>query len=123
MIRRPPRSTRTDTLFPYTTLFRSQLDVLVANAGVGHYAPIANLSHEQWNAMIDTNLTGVFTSTKASLDAILSSKGYIITIASLASANFFAGGTGYTSEERRVRKECVSKCRYSWLGEQKKKKK
>src|SRR3546814_12961741 len=26
MIRRPPRSTRTDTLFPYTTLFRSQLD-------------------------------------------------------------------------------------------------
>src|SRR3546814_2046657 len=29
MIRRPPRSTRTDTLFPYTTLFRSQLAVLV----------------------------------------------------------------------------------------------
>src|SRR3546814_7758049 len=27
MIRRPPRSTRTDTLFPYTTLFRSVLDV------------------------------------------------------------------------------------------------
>src|SRR3546814_11631811 len=26
MIRRPPRSTRTDTLFPYTTLFRSQRD-------------------------------------------------------------------------------------------------
>src|SRR3546814_9038549 len=26
MIRRPPRSTRTDTLFPYTTLFRSNLD-------------------------------------------------------------------------------------------------
>src|SRR3546814_19753212 len=28
MIRRPPRSTRTDTLFPYTTLFRSQLQSL-----------------------------------------------------------------------------------------------
>src|SRR3546814_9736234 len=28
MIRRPPRSTRTDTLFPYTTLFRSELDAL-----------------------------------------------------------------------------------------------
>src|SRR3546814_17765682 len=26
MIRRPPRSTRTDTLFPYTTLFRSQIE-------------------------------------------------------------------------------------------------
>src|SRR3546814_2581405 len=32
MIRRPPRSTRTDTLFPYTTLFRSQgkLDELIS---------------------------------------------------------------------------------------------
>src|SRR3546814_1410467 len=30
MIRRPPRSTRTDTLFPYTTLFRSHLNTLFA---------------------------------------------------------------------------------------------
>src|SRR3546814_10403496 len=35
MIRRPPRSTRTDTLFPYTTLFRS-----VADAIAEHYAPL-----------------------------------------------------------------------------------
>src|SRR3546814_19427019 len=34
MIRRPPRSTRTDTLFPYTTLFRSEGQVGVAR-GVG----------------------------------------------------------------------------------------
>src|SRR3546814_14447005 len=34
MIRRPPRSTRTDTLFPYTTLFRSHL-AGVANGYVG----------------------------------------------------------------------------------------
>src|SRR3546814_1738462 len=33
MIRRPPRSTRTDTLFPYTTLFRSRLDSNDENAG------------------------------------------------------------------------------------------
>src|SRR3546814_10772833 len=32
MIRRPPRSTRTDTLFPYTTLFRSVRDVGVEDA-------------------------------------------------------------------------------------------
>src|SRR3546814_14813850 len=31
MIRRPPRSTRTDTLFPYTTLFRSRLNVPVSD--------------------------------------------------------------------------------------------
>src|SRR3546814_2430319 len=36
MIRRPPRSTRTDTLFPYTTLFRSdQLQPLVPEGRVG----------------------------------------------------------------------------------------
>src|SRR3546814_16014074 len=33
MIRRPPRSTRTDTLFPYTTLFRSQHRLLVVGVG------------------------------------------------------------------------------------------
>src|SRR3546814_2774183 len=31
MIRRPPRSTRTDTLFPYTTLFRSRVRLLMAS--------------------------------------------------------------------------------------------
>src|SRR3546814_3402944 len=34
MIRRPPRSTRTDTLFPYTTLFRSDLEGLIVHADV-----------------------------------------------------------------------------------------
>src|SRR3546814_14115786 len=35
MIRRPPRSTRTDTLFPYTTLFRSGLTQATRNANDG----------------------------------------------------------------------------------------
>src|SRR3546814_4903593 len=34
MIRRPPRSTRTDTLFPYTTLFRSDVAMALERAGV-----------------------------------------------------------------------------------------
>src|SRR3546814_1650092 len=38
MLRRPPRSTRTYTLFPYTTLFRSLLDAF----GIGHLAGHAN---------------------------------------------------------------------------------
>src|SRR3546814_951649 len=33
MIRRPPRSTRTDTLFPYTTLFRSLADLIARETG------------------------------------------------------------------------------------------
>lgn len=74
-----------------------RLDVLVANAGVGMFADIASLRAEQWNQMIDTNLTGVFNSVKASLEAIKQNKGYIITIASLAGINFFAGGTAYNA--------------------------
>src|SRR3546814_1800451 len=40
MIRRPPRSTRTDTLFPYTTPFRSRIDakaILIADLNRGFY--------------------------------------------------------------------------------------
>src|SRR5690606_22237674 len=41
-----------------------QIDVLVANAGVGHFGPIEDLSIEHWNNTIDTNLSGVFYSIK-----------------------------------------------------------
>ena len=47
-----------------------QLDVLIANAGVGHFAPIENLSLDQWKQTIDINLTGVFYSVKAAVPAI-----------------------------------------------------
>ncbi len=76
-----------------------QLDVLIANAGVGHFASITDLSIDQWNETIDTNLTGVFYSVKASLAPIKKSKGYIITIASLAGTNFFAKGTAYNASK------------------------
>jgi 3-oxoacyl-[acyl-carrier protein] reductase len=76
-----------------------RLDVLVANAGVGHLAPIDNLSAQDWHETIDTNLTGVFNSVKASLDALKKSKGYIITIASLAGTNFFANGAAYNASK------------------------
>lgn len=76
-----------------------KLDVVIANAGIGHYANITDLTLDQWNQTIDTNLTGVFHTVKASLDAILSSKGYIITIASLAGTNFFTNGTAYNASK------------------------
>jgi 3-oxoacyl-[acyl-carrier protein] reductase len=76
-----------------------QLDVLVANAGVGHLASIENLTTEQWNDTINTNLTGVFNSVKASIDALKKTKGYIITIASLAGTNFFKDGSAYNASK------------------------
>ncbi len=75
------------------------LDVLVANAGLGHFGSIETLSAEQWHETIDTNLTGVFHSIQASLAALKKSKGYIITIASLAGTNFFAGGSAYNASK------------------------
>ncbi len=76
-----------------------KLDVLVANAGVGHFGSIETLTPEQWQETIDTNLTGVFYSLKASLDELAKTKGYVITIASLAGTNFFAGGSAYNASK------------------------
>lgn len=75
------------------------LDVLIANAGLGHFAKIGDLTLEQWNDVIDVNLTGVFYSVKASLEALKKSKGYLITIASLAGTNFFSGGAAYNASK------------------------
>src|SRR3546814_11067740 len=48
MIRRPPRSTRTDTLFPYTTLFRSALlEILHALGNIAHQARKAATTQQQ----------------------------------------------------------------------------
>ena len=76
-----------------------QLDIVIANAGLGHFGSIEDLTTTQWNEVIDTNLTGVFNSIKASVDALKASKGYYITISSLAGTNFFAGGSAYNASK------------------------
>lgn len=76
-----------------------QLDYFIANAGVGHFGPIKDLTAEEWQETIDINLTGVFFSAKASIAALTETKGYFITIASLAGTNFFPGGTAYNASK------------------------
>ncbi|CAA9581955.1 MAG: 3-oxoacyl-[acyl-carrier protein] reductase [uncultured Truepera sp.] len=75
------------------------LDVLVANAGVGTFAPIQEMSQDDWHDVIDTNLTGVFYSVKASLAALKQGGGYIFTISSLAGRNPMAGGSAYNASK------------------------
>src|SRR5690606_9076095 len=70
-----------------------QLDIVIANAGLGHFGSVEDLTVAQWQETIDTNLTGAFYAIKASVDALKKSKGYYITISSLAGANFFEGGS------------------------------
>ncbi len=76
-----------------------QLDILIANAGVGSFAPIDEMDIELWNDILDTNLTGVFYSIKASVEEIKRNQGHIFTISSLAGTNFFAGGSAYNASK------------------------
>jgi len=76
-----------------------KVDVVVANAGIGHFAPIQEMTAEQWNETIDINLTGVFNSVKAGLDDLIANEGYLLTIASLAGTNFFAKGSAYNASK------------------------
>ncbi|WP_027372504.1 SDR family oxidoreductase [Chryseobacterium sp. UNC8MFCol] len=76
-----------------------RLDYVIANAGLGIFKPVDELTAEEWNDMIDTNLTGVFYTLKASVEQLKKTEGYYITISSLAGANFFENGTGYNASK------------------------
>lgn len=76
-----------------------QLDLLVANAGLGYFESIEDMTPDQWQETIDTNLTGPFNSIKAGVEALKSSKGYYMTISSLAGTNFFPGGAAYNASK------------------------
>jgi len=76
-----------------------RIDAVIANAGIGHFASIEDMTPEQWQQTIDINLTGVFHTVKATLDPLKSSKGYLFTIASLAGTNFFPSGAAYNASK------------------------
>ncbi|MBZ9751394.1 SDR family oxidoreductase [Deinococcus sp. HMF7604] len=75
------------------------LDVLFVNAGVGHFASVADLTIEQWQDVIDTNLSGAFYTVKAAIPALSARGGYIFTLSSLAGKNPFAGGAAYNASK------------------------
>lgn len=76
-----------------------QLDILINNAGVGHFAPIQEMTEDEWRTQIDVNLGGVFHCSKAAIPHLQGRAGWIINIGSLASRNSFAGGAGYNASK------------------------
>lgn len=77
-----------------------RLDILVNNAGFGIFKSISEMTVEEWKLQVDVNLGGVFYCSKAALPHLsATSDGFIVTIASLASRNPFAGGTGYNASK------------------------
>lgn len=75
------------------------IDILIANAGLGHFGSVEDLTIEQWKETIDTNLTGPFYTLKAGLEQLKKNKGYYISISSLAGTNFFKGGSAYNASK------------------------
>jgi len=73
-------------------------DVLVNNAGVGMFGPVAEMSPDDWRTMIETNLNGVFYCCREAIPQMRSrGGGYIFNISSLAGKNPFANGAGYNA--------------------------
>lgn len=76
------------------------VDVLVNNAGVGIFAPVDEMSLEDWHTQIDTNLNGVFYLSRAAAPYLKNSgDAWIINIGSLAGRNTFAGGVAYNASK------------------------
>jgi len=76
------------------------LDVLVNNAGIGLFKNAADMPVADWQAVIDTNLSGVFYFCHAAIPHLRQrGGGWIINISSLAGKNPFAGGAAYCASK------------------------
>lgn len=76
-----------------------KIDIVIANAGLGYFVPVHELTVTQWNETIETNLSGAFFTLKATVDELKKTKGYYMTISSLAGTNFFASGSAYNASK------------------------
>jgi 3-oxoacyl-[acyl-carrier protein] reductase len=88
--------TAVEAAFSRTVSHFGGLDILINNAGVGVFKPVAETTVEDWRRTIDTNLSGVFYCCHAALPLMKQrGGGWIINISSLASKNPFSNGAAY----------------------------
>lgn len=89
-----------DRLLTETVAKFGGLDILINNAGVGRFSNVADMSTEAWRSIFDTNLTGVFFTTRAALPHLKRrGGGWIINVSSLAGSNPFAGAAAYCASK------------------------
>jgi len=74
-----------------------RLDILVNNAGICQDKTLAKMTKEEWQRVIDIDLTGVFNCTKAALPLIIANQGKIISISSLVGQRGNFGQTNYAA--------------------------
>ncbi len=78
-------------------------DVLVNNAGVGRFAAVADMSLEDWHAVIETNVNGVFYCTREAIPRMRKRNGgYIFNVSSLAGRNAFPNAAAYCASKHAV---------------------
>ena len=76
------------------------LDILVNNAGVGVFKPVDQISVEEWDEVIGTNLSGVFYCSREAIPWMRRrGGGYIFNISSLAAINPMPGGAAYNASK------------------------
>ena len=94
---------QTATLVEELTGALGDIEVLVNNAGVLIAKPLEELSLEEWDTTMSTNVRSLFLVTRAVLPGMRNRKrGAIVNVASLAGRNGFAGGTAYTASKHAV---------------------
>ena len=76
------------------------LDLLVNNAGVGWFGNVADMTTDQWQEIIGTNLSAAFYCSRAAIPHLRHrGGGWIINISSLAGKNPFVGGAAYCASK------------------------
>jgi 3-oxoacyl-[acyl-carrier protein] reductase len=76
------------------------LDILVNNAGIGFFKPVDQISPEEWDALIGTNLSGAFYCCREAIPWMRKrGGGYIFNVSSLAGVNAFPGGAAYNASK------------------------
>jgi NAD(P)-dependent dehydrogenase (short-subunit alcohol dehydrogenase family) len=94
------KSTEVESMFAYADRHFGGLDILINNAGSGVFRSAAELTIEEWDHTIATNLSGAFYCTHAAIHRMPQRDGgFIINISSLAGKNPFAGGAAYNASK------------------------
>jgi NAD(P)-dependent dehydrogenase (short-subunit alcohol dehydrogenase family) len=89
-----------ERLFRQLDQAAGDLDILVNNAGIGLFAPVADMAPDDWRAVLETNLNGVFYCCHEAVPRMRRrGGGYIINISSLAGKNPLANGSAYNASK------------------------
>ena len=89
-----------EELFGWVDREAGALDILVNNAGIGIFKSTAELTVEDWQKTLETNLSGAFYCSRAALARMKNrGGGYIINIGSLAGKDAFTGGAAYNASK------------------------